>query len=56
MVAEQEEVWKRLSGAVLFEALFLAVSAVLGVTGVLAALGPLQRALSIDPASCLRCD
>jgi len=33
---------------------FGAVIAVLGATGVLAALGPVQRALRIDPIQCLR--
>jgi ABC-type antimicrobial peptide transport system permease subunit len=33
---------------------FAAVTAVLGVTGVLAALGPLRRAVKVDPLKCLR--
>ena len=33
---------------------FAAVIAVLGATGVLAALGPLRRALRVDPLECLR--
>ena len=35
-------------------ATFAAVIAVLGVTGVLAALGPVRRALDVDPLQCLR--
>lgn len=35
---------------------FAAVIAVLGAAGVLAALGPVRRALRIDPLECLRCD
>jgi predicted permease len=35
-------------------ATFAAVIAVLGFTGVLAALGPVRRALSVDPLRCLR--
>jgi predicted lysophospholipase L1 biosynthesis ABC-type transport system permease subunit len=35
---------------------FAAVIAVLGATGVLAALGPLRRALTVDPLECLRCE
>jgi predicted permease len=35
---------------------FAAVIAVLGATGVLAALGPVRRALRIDPLECLRCE
>ncbi|HUI57482.1 MAG TPA: ABC transporter permease [Bryobacteraceae bacterium] len=35
---------------------FAAVIAVLGAAGTLAALGPVQRALRIDPLTCLRCD
>jgi predicted permease len=35
---------------------FAAVIAVLGATGVLAALGPVRRALKIDPLECLRCE
>jgi ABC-type antimicrobial peptide transport system permease subunit len=33
---------------------FVAVIAVLGATGVLAAIGPLRRALRVDPLECLR--
>jgi predicted permease len=33
-----------------------AVIAVLGATGVLAALGPVRRALKVDPLECLRCE
>ena len=35
-------------------ATFAAVIAILGVTGVLAALGPVRRALGVDPLKCLR--
>jgi predicted permease len=35
---------------------FAAVIAILGAAGVLAALGPIRRALRIDPLDCLRCD
>ena len=35
---------------------FAAVIAILGATGAIAALGPLRRALSVDPLQCLRCE
>lgn len=35
---------------------FAAVIAVLGAAGVFASLGPIRRALRIDPLDCLRCD
>lgn len=35
---------------------FVAVIAVLGVAGALAAIGPVRRALHVDPLDCLRCE
>ena len=35
---------------------FAVVIAVLGGTGALATIGPLRRALSVDPLRCLRCE
>ena len=35
---------------------FATVVVVLGLTGVLAALGPMRRALAVDPVQCLRCE